>query len=234
MGDISETIKDSPKETLGFFKHVFKFDADSKVQVFNMLQYTILCVIPVVILLKVIKHVIPDVDDKKSSLEISAEVLGQLLMLTVGILSIHRVVDYIPTYSGKEYVCFNETNFVIAFLIVLFTMQTKLGEKVTILVERLTDLVQGKKEEKKDGKAGNAQNNVRVTQPLAPTVPTHQPSQADYLNSGNSFQPPIVQQPQQQQQQPSQMAPQGNPQFDQMYQEPLAANEAFGGAGTLF
>jgi hypothetical protein len=229
MGDIAETIKDSPKETMGFFKHVFKFDGDSKVQVLNMFQYTLLSVLPVVILLKAIKQVIPDVDEKKSSLEISAEILGQLFMLTIGILAIHRMVDYIPTYSGKDYMCFNETTFIIAFLIILFTMQTKLGDKVTILVERVTNLIQGKKEEPKDEKKGQ----VKVTQPLAPTVPTHQPSQADYLNSGQSFQPPHVPMVQPQQAPAAQMAPQQSPSFDGMYQEPMAANEAFSG-GSLF
>ena len=39
MEDITEKVRDSSKNTSGFFKYVFNFDEDNKANVFNMLQY---------------------------------------------------------------------------------------------------------------------------------------------------------------------------------------------------
>ena len=45
MDSLSETAKDTSKETLGFFKYVFDFNDDNKNAMLNMLQYTILSII---------------------------------------------------------------------------------------------------------------------------------------------------------------------------------------------
>ena len=55
-------------------------------------------------------------------------------------------------------------------------MQTKLGSKINILVERILDLWGGDSDKVPPQK----NSNVKVTQPLANN---HQPSQADYLDN---------------------------------------------------
>ena len=47
------------------------------------------------------------------------------------------MVRYVPTYSGINYHKFNEINFILPLLIILVTMQTKLGAKINILADRV-------------------------------------------------------------------------------------------------
>ena len=62
----------------GFVKTVFPFDEDQKGLLLNIIQYSVLAIIPVVLLLKVIKNYVPEADDDKGSLVILVEVIGQV------------------------------------------------------------------------------------------------------------------------------------------------------------
>ena len=44
-------------------RFVFNFDEENKATILNMLQYTLLSIIPVLIILKVIKYVVPEEDE---------------------------------------------------------------------------------------------------------------------------------------------------------------------------
>jgi hypothetical protein len=59
---------DNTDEQKSFFKHVFNFDDDSKSEVLNILQYSVIAIIPIVILNKTMQKYVPEADDKKSSL----------------------------------------------------------------------------------------------------------------------------------------------------------------------
>ncbi len=225
---------DKSDTSVGFFNYVFNFDNENKMNIMNMLQYTVLAIIPVLLILKATKYFIPEEDDSKGSLEILVESVGQIIMIMLAIWFTNKIIRYIPTYSGTEYHIFNEINFIIPFLIILATMQTKLGAKLNILLDRVLQLWNGSTKAA-TGQQGN--NNVRVIQPFAgpQQQQTHQPSQADYLdrnqllpnNAQLTAMPQMMPQPQQQQQQPQQQ----QPNFNQMYQqqEPMAANDALGG-----
>jgi hypothetical protein len=219
---------------LGFFEYVFNFDDENKAAIMNMMQYTILSVIPVMLILKLTKHLIPEDDENKGSLEIVLESASQIIIIMLAIWFTNKIINYIPTYSGEKYLAFNEISFIIPFMIILATMQTKLGAKFNILMERTINIYKGTDATK--GKPANAAG-VRVTQPLA--VPQHQPSQSDYLDR-NQLLPSNPQL--------SAMPPQQGPDFNQMYQNqapqgqqqqgmmmmdqgPMAANEAVGGGG---
>ena len=197
----------------------------------NMLQYTLLAIIPVLIILRLIKHIIPEDDDSKGSLEIFIESVGQVILLMLAIWFTHKIIQFIPTYSGESYPKFDEISFVIPFILILATMQTKLGSKFNILIERFLELVSGKSQDAAATKAGaQGQNVVRVSQPLAGQI--HQPSQADYLDRSQllpsnpmlSAMPTKFPPQQLQQQQPAQ-------DFYQQPMEPMAANEG-GGWGS--
>ena len=54
---------------------------------------------------------------------------------------------------------------ILAVLMITLSLQTKLGEKVSILVDRLMELWNGKEEKKGKGKNGNG--NVKVSQPIS-------------------------------------------------------------------
>lgn len=161
----------------GFINHVFNFDHDNKSNMLNMLQYVLLSIIPVVIVLKLIKAYIPEEDDNKGSVEISLEVIIQLGALFVGIWFIDKIVRYVPTYSKMPYHKFNEVNFAIPLLLILVTMQTKLGAKINILADRVMELWNGKSQQTAPAQTSN---RLRVKQPLSQS---HQVSRGDTLDS---------------------------------------------------
>jgi hypothetical protein len=155
-----ESSRDSDKS---FFKHVFNFDNDSKSDILNIIQYALLCLIPIVALNKSMQKYIPEADDQKSSLEISAEVIIQVIVIFIGLLLIHRIITYVPTYSGADYPEFHIIYIILAVLMIILSLQTKIGEKVTILVDRLMELWNGKSEQKKK----KTQGKVKVSQPIS-------------------------------------------------------------------
>ena len=157
-------ISDDSKKN--FFKYVFNFDNDSKCEMLNLLQYTLLSIIPIVALNKVMSKYVPEADDNKSSAELAAEVIIQIVAMFFGLFLINRIVTFVPTYSETEYPeTFSIHFIVLAVLMITLSLQTKLGEKVNILVERLYDLWNGTDsgEKKKNGK----QSTVKVSQPIS-------------------------------------------------------------------
>lgn len=217
----------------GFFKHVFNFDEQSKAEMINIVQYAVLAIIPVIILNKTMQRFVPEADDEKGSIEITAEVLAQIISMFLVTIIIHRIITFVPTYSGEKYADFSVTNIILAVLIIILSLQTKLGEKVSILVDRLIELWEGPKDTKK-GKKGKG--NVKVSQPIS----QNQSAMSQSLNSMGSTSISALPQTQQQ-----------TPDYNQMYQqdstplvgastpgmesmdnmEPVAAN--FGGMGSF-
>lgn len=226
------------KDNTGFIAHMTEFDDATKSNVMNILQYSLLCIIPIILFKKVVTPLFPEVDETKGSLEISVEVILQICSMFVGLFMIHRLVTFIQPYSGKNYPEVNLVNIALTLLFILMSFETQIADKVDILVERLLELWNG--DSGKNNKDDGNKERVRVSQPIAGNqpAPQHQNSRADYLathnmmshpqqqmttsidslpNHGASQQPPSVPQMQQQ------------PNFDQMYAEPMAANEGFGG-----
>ena len=154
---------DSSDDSKGFLKHVFNFDDDSKYDILNIIQYAMIALLPVIILNKSMSNYVPEADEKKSSVELSAEIIIQIIVMFIGLLMIHRVITFVPTYSGVKYPDFNIVFIILAVLMITLSLQTKLGEKVSILFDRLMDLWNGTDSTKKKGKSGN----VKVTQPIA-------------------------------------------------------------------
>jgi hypothetical protein len=155
-----ENSDDSKKS---FFKHVFNFDDDSKSDILNIIQYSLLAIIPIVIVNKGISRYIPESDDKKGSLEVSAEIIIQIILMFMGLFIIHRIITFVPTYSGAKYPEFSVIFIILAILMITLSLQTKLGEKVSILTDRLVELWEGKPAKKNKSKQGN----VKVSQPIS-------------------------------------------------------------------
>jgi hypothetical protein len=230
-----DTTDDSDK---GFFKHVFNFDDDSKSEILNMLQYILIAIIPVVILNKTIGKYVPEADNKKGSVEIVAEILIQTIFTFLGLLLIHRIITYVPTYSNTKYPEFHIIYVVLAILMITMSLQTKIGEKVSILVDRIKELWNGKddsKNKKQNGNGnGNGNGNVKVTQPISGQI-TGQPNYTE----GTA----ISSLPNYEQQAPTQQLPNYDAMYRQDtnpligaatpgevggYTEPMAANEGYG------
>ena len=62
-----------------FVKHVFNFEDDSKSEILNIIQYSLISIIPIIILNKTMSKYVPESDNKKGTLEISAEILIQII-----------------------------------------------------------------------------------------------------------------------------------------------------------
>jgi hypothetical protein len=163
METLEELSKTSGGKT-GFFKHVFNFDEDSKSDMLNIVQYAVLALIPVIIFNKLMQRFVPEADDEKGSVEITAEILAQVIAMFLVMLIIHRIITFVPTYSGAKYGDFSVNNVILGMLIIILSLQTKLGEKVSILVDRAVELWEGKKDTKN---AKKGQGNVRVSQPIS-------------------------------------------------------------------
>ena len=166
-----------------FLNHVFSTTEEGKAEILNVVQYSLAAILPVVLLNKTVQKFIPEADIEKSSLELLAEVFIQSVVMFIGIVLIHRVITYFPTYSGYKYEAFNLTSVILAFMVIVLSLQTKLGIKVNILVDRAMELWNGPgKEKKKENMKSMNSNNG-----------SHMSSQADTLdNSGvqNGMFPP--------------------------------------------
>ena len=159
-------IENSSVKKVGFFKHVFNFEEDAQAEMLNIMQYGILAVIPVVLLNKMVQTLIPSTDEDKGSFELTAEIMFQVVIMFIGILIIHKIITYIPTYSKTSYSEFNVTSIILAFLVIVLSLQTKLGEKSNLLYERIKDSIEGNHNLKEPKKAGPAQLTHSTPAPI--------------------------------------------------------------------
>jgi hypothetical protein len=232
----------------GFFKHVFNFDSDSKAEMLNIIQYAILALIPIIILNKLMQKYIPEADEEKGSLEISVEVLLQVIIIVLGIFFVDRLVTFVPTYSGIKYLDFSVTTVVIATLLILLSLQTKLGEKISLLFDRVMELWDGPSDKDDKKKKGKGKGSVKVSQPISGQGQQQMqqqpsPDQSAQMQSLYGGSTPINQLPSSST--TSQQLPNYNEMYNQADQNPLvgaatpggfgesmimAANEALGGS----
>jgi hypothetical protein len=211
-----------------FFKHVFNFDDDSKSDMLNIIQYSLIAIIPVIVLNKSMQKYVPEADEQKGNLEILAEIILQIIIMFIGLLTVHRIITFVPTYSGMDYPEFSIIFIILAVLMITLSLQTKLGEKVSILTDRLIELWEGKSDKKqKKGKG-----TVKVSQPISQNgQPTNQSAmnQAMYSDgtSINSLPPSDV----------SSMSPQQMPNYNAMHSQdttPLVGASSPGDQGEGF
>jgi hypothetical protein len=247
--DSDKLVIESELKKGSFFEHVFNFEDDSKSEMLNIIQYTVLAIIPIVVLNKTIAKLIPKVDDNKPSFEITLEIIGQAVSLFLGMLLVHRFVTYFPTYSKKPYASLHITNVIIALLVVFTSFQTRIGEKTNILIDRLFDLIDGKTTLGGDKATHSASAPSHPSHPVTsqapappPVIPQHQASRADDNHSGTTnisqlHNNEATQKPNFDSMYSATTTPLVNAQTPSMNQEaftePLAAN-AFGGSLNAF
>lgn len=224
MDSLEELTKSNGKT--GFFKHVFNFDDESKADMLNIIQYAVLAILPLVLFNKSLQKLVPEADEEKHSIELSMEVIAQVIVVFLGILIIHRIITFIPTYSGFKYADFNVTNIILSVLIILLSLQTKLGEKISILADRVIDFWNGKQNDRKKKKKNVQQQQQINEQAISQSLDTT----------------PINSLPHQQQTNVNQMYQIDNTPLigastpgSEMMMEPMAANSMGGSAfGSLF
>jgi hypothetical protein len=153
-----------------FLNHVFDTTDESKSLMLNIFQYSFLAIIPILLLNKIVQQWIPEIDNYTSSLQIALEVFLQLTVMLIGIIIIHRLITYIPTYSGIAYSLGGElqltSGVILIFLIIVLSLQTKMGIKMNILYERFWAFWNGTTdddEENNKKSSKNAKRNVKHT-----------------------------------------------------------------------
>ena len=236
MSEIEKDMTVGRKNASGFVKYILTVDKEQKSDILNMIQYSVLAIIPIMLILRSVQALVPEDDESKGSLEISAECVLQIIFMMVSIWLADRIIRYIPTYSKSEYGKFYPVNFIVPFLIILITMQSKLGFKLNILIDRLMAKWHGKSNTTDTGRSGGGVKGATASQGQSgnfrignegftnPPAGGHQPSQADYLDTqqltgGNK--PGVLTNPGQQ----------NSPDFNSMYQGP--ANPLVGADSQL-
>ena len=204
---VTEVVKDEGTKKLTFLSHVFCTTEKGKAEMFNTIQYASMGLIPVILLNKLIQRLIPEADAGKSSLELLVEIFLQIIIIFGGIVLIHRTITFLPTFSEIPYEPFAVNNAILTFLVILLSIQSKMGLKSNILYDRSLDMWNGTSGDEKPHKRPRTQESM---------VSQHNSSQADNFdegpagvfpplpmstNRGNSSLPMQQQQTQQQQQQ---------------------------------
>ena len=232
--DIEEiSLKKSNKE--GFLGHVFNFNDESKGEICNIVQYSVIAIIPIILLIKSIQSIFPEPDEDKGTLEITAEVIFQTIFMFLGIYIIHRIISYIPTYSKLMYHDFNVTSIILATLVIVLSLQTRLGEKSNILYLRVIDIIQGNNKLKQQEAIQNQQANENQQNMIIPPpnpIVTQSSQQQIQDNIGNIVPNSAPGMPNAQ----TNVGMQSN--TNQMMSDNggglLAANEALGGFGSTW
>ena len=233
-------LQNVSKNSNGFIQHVTRFDTETKSELSNLLQYLVIVIVPIYILNRTINGVIPDFNESKGNIELLGEVVMQVISLLLGVFIIHRIVTFIPTFSGNN---LSELNFMNVVLIIVFSgLNSENGKKINHVYNRLLGAWNGedpKKSEKKDDSAVVKVSQPISGNPLQAPQPTHQASRADYVNThqqmGTGALSQVVQQVQTGQQNVNATGvggQQGSPDMGMMggglLAEPMAANAGFG------
>jgi hypothetical protein len=129
-----EDIK--PITNQGFFSYVFKLSRFKQEDLMNIIQYTILSTIPVLLFVYFTKKYFPLVEPDDSSLYIFIVTFIELVFMIIGIFFIDRIINFIPTFSGKYYEPINLTTIVIIFVLFMLLINTGFRERTRVMLER--------------------------------------------------------------------------------------------------
>ncbi len=119
-----------------FFSYMFSLNPNEKNDLLNMFQYSILAIIPIIVILKLMKNYFPNENDKKASIEILIELVLQLFIIFASFWFINKLIAFIPTYSATPYPHFNIMQLIIPITFILFSMNSSISEKANILLNR--------------------------------------------------------------------------------------------------
>ena len=221
----------------GFIKHVFNFDNETKSNLLNTAQYVLLAIIPLTIYNHLVNSVIAEFDESKGNVEILVEIIGELFAQMFGLFFLHRLITYVPTYSGRSMGELNLFTIILIYISVLYQTDSQVGKKIKILVSRGVEIWEGKSKEEKVDSKNKGNPVVKVTQPISRGgAPTHQSSRADYLQSHNAMSSPTQMMPPANEQNGASNSMYNSGGFNGLVyanapvqqQEPMAANTGFG------
>jgi hypothetical protein len=124
-----------------FVDYMTSFSATEKAQLMNLVQYCGIAVVPLLAVLKLMKMYMPVNNPLKPTSELVFEVLIQLIVILVAFFFIHKLVLYFPTYSQVNYENFSLLSGMLPLLFLMFTLDTKISEKLNVLFDRLLGML---------------------------------------------------------------------------------------------
>jgi hypothetical protein len=172
-----------------FVQHVFSSSDEHTADMLNNVQYALMGAVPVLLLNKAIQRFVPDIDPDKSAVEITIEVIFQILAMIIGVILIHRAITFAPTYSGVKHDVMSLSGSILLFLVVMLSVQTKLGAKMNILWDRVVVLWEGASDPKAGGARAGLRKHAGYREPM--TDPhAHSRSDGDDEDQGGFMPPP--------------------------------------------
>ena len=215
------------KVSNSFINHMFTFKKAEKAEIYNLIQYPFLAILPLIVLIRINQNFWAKVEAKKGNVELLAEIIGEMVINSLIVFFVFRILEYIPTFSGEPLKSINILTVITALIIGLpwYDKDSNIGNKVKIVYNRINDSLPSflaSKLEPKPKKKNKQANSI-----LPP--PTHQQSRADSLGG---HPPQFVEKPSSPSSFPS---PNLGPSNTQQQQQPMAtisaANEVLGGFG---
>ena len=120
-----------------FISHMTELTDKDKSSLINLTQYTVMSILPLIVFIYIMQNYLPKFNEHKGSLEISVEVVLQLLFVVLVFWTIHRFILFISVYSGVAYDNINLLNIVLPVIFILFTLDTNVSKKINLIVNRL-------------------------------------------------------------------------------------------------
>lgn len=128
-----------PITNQGFFTYVFKLSKFKQEDLMNIVQYSTLSIIPVILFVYFTKKYFPNVNENDASLYVFIVTFIELMFMIVGIFFIDRIINYIPTYSGKYYETINLTTIIIIFILFMLITHGGFRDRTRVLLQRFDD-----------------------------------------------------------------------------------------------
>lgn len=125
-----------PMTNQGFFPYVFMLTKFKRDDLLNIVQYMTLSIVPIILLMYFLKKYLPSVTHENSSLYILVVTTIEMIIMVIGIFFIDRIINFIPTLSGKYYEIINLTNVIIVYVLVMMMSQAGYRERIAILLYR--------------------------------------------------------------------------------------------------
>ena len=205
-----------------FISYMFSLNEGEKIELVNLFQYVLLAIIPIMLVVKLMSNYIPDVDYKKGTVEITVEVIIQLVLLFALFFFIHKLILFIPTYSKQPYPSLNFFPIALPIVFILFTLDKTIGEKASILMQRVLVML-GISKENFDGadlkELEDSQQEVSKNTGMQVNGQQFIPPQMSNPSATGIYEPPV------------RKSDRGQPQMQaQQYgiSEPIASNEVLG------
>lgn len=160
-----------------FVTHMFSPGSrQGQAEMWNAAQYGALAVLPIAALNRGVNWATPEPSEDAHSFVLLLEVILQAVVLLLGFVLVHRLVTFVPTYSGFGYDRLNLAGAALAVLAILLSLKSKINVKVSILAERASDLWTGNGGggDAKQQKQQQQQQRRPVVAAAAPPLPARQ------------------------------------------------------------